>query len=69
MVIRTFYKNNGEGDNMCREINLGRDCNGDGDENNDDITFPGHIPGDGRLRKFTILSVVLLTCREKQRVL
>ena len=48
MVMPLFMKNNGA-NNMCREINLGRDCNGDNTV--DDLTAAGHIPGDGTFKK------------------
>lgn len=48
MVMPLFMKNNGA-NNMCREINLGRDCNGDGSV--DDLVDATHAEGDGTFKQ------------------
>ncbi|NTV51207.1 MAG: hypothetical protein HGA69_00015 [Desulfobulbaceae bacterium] len=48
MVMPLFFQSNGA-HNMCREINLGRDCDGNGSI--DDLTATGHVPGDGTFKK------------------
>ena len=48
MIMPLFMKNNGA-NNMCREINLGRDCDGDGTI--DDLVDTTHAMGDGTFKK------------------
>lgn len=48
MVMPLFMKNNGA-NNMCREINLGRDCTGDNVV--DDLVDATHAEGDGTFKK------------------
>ena len=48
MIMPLFMKNNGA-NNMCREINLGRDCDGDGTV--DDLVDTTHATGDGTFKK------------------
>lgn len=47
MIMPLFFKDNGA-NNMCREINLGRDCNGDGTV--DDLIDSNHAKGDGTFK-------------------
>ena len=48
MVMPLFFKDNGA-NNMCREINLGRDCDNDGTV--DDLIDADHAEGDGTFKK------------------
>lgn len=48
MIMPLFMKNNGA-NNMCREINLGRDCDDDGVI--DDLVDSDHEQGDGTFKK------------------
>lgn len=47
MIMPLFFQDN-KGNNMCREINLGRDCNGDNTV--DDLVDATHAAGDGTFK-------------------
>jgi Tfp pilus tip-associated adhesin PilY1 len=48
MIMPLFFKNDGI-NNMCREVNLGRDCDDDGVV--DDLVDANHAEGDGTFKK------------------
>ena len=49
-MIMPLFNNDGNGSNMCREINLGLDCDGDGNID-EDFVDASHAVGDGTFKR------------------